>query len=174
MAKAAPAAAAVIGNTSSYAGVMQDQAVNERIDKVAAPIRQDYQKLLRQLRERKATGVVVAINGEIVWADIFASSDLLEAYWPKLVRSYAAEAVTNAGKGRIPSQADASDFLHRLSGNREVVETDPGVYRRTEATGDGFKVFNLVSLLPKTNFGVHLAKMADLNTSATMRPAIIR
>ena len=35
---------------------------------------------------------VVAVNGQMVWADIFASTNLLEKYWPKLVRSYAAEA----------------------------------------------------------------------------------
>ena len=90
MAKAAPAASETVEVTTSYAGVMQDRAVNERIDKVATPIQQDYQKLIKQLRQRNATGVVVAINGQIVWADIFASPDLLETYWPKLVRSYAA------------------------------------------------------------------------------------
>jgi hypothetical protein len=176
MAKAAPAASETVEVTSSYAGVMQDRAVNDRIDKVAAPITQDYQKLLRQLKERKATGVVVAIGGHIVWADIFASPDLLDAYWPKLVRSYAAEAVTSdASYGKGGASVDlATAYLAELSGTREVVETEPGVYRRSEATGDGFKVFNIVSLLPKTNFAVHLAKMADANTIGKLRPAIIR
>jgi sulfur carrier protein ThiS len=174
MAKAAPAASQTVEVTTSYAGVMQDRAVNERIDKVAAPIQQDYQKLIRQLRQRNATGVVVAINGEIVWADIFASPDLLEAYWPKLVRSYAAEAVTNFGATRAANLQQASDFLSQLSGTREVVETEPGVYRRSEASGDGFKVFNIVSLLPKTNFPVHLAKMADVESTAKVIQPMIR
>ena len=38
-------------------------------------------------------GVVVAVNGRLIWADVFASTTLLEKYWPKLVRSYAAEAI---------------------------------------------------------------------------------
>jgi hypothetical protein len=170
MAKAAPAASQTVEVTSSYAGVMQDQAVHERIDKVAAPIQQDYQKVLRQLKDRRATGVVVAIGGQIVWADIFANPDLLEAYWPKLVRSYAAEAVTSDAYGRAPSIEAASNFIAQLSGTREVVETEPGVYRRSEATGEGFKVFNIVSLLPKTNFVVHLAKMTEANTIGKMSP----
>jgi hypothetical protein len=153
---------------------MQDKAVNERIDKVATPITQDYQKLLRQLKERRATGVVVAIGGHIVWADIFASPELLETYWPKLVRSYAAEAVTSDWNGKSASVEAASNYLEELTGTREVVETEPGVYRRSEATGDGFKVFNIVSLLPKTNFAVHLAKMADANTVGKLRPQRIR
>ena len=174
MAKAAPAATETVEVTSSYAGVMSNGVVNETIDKVATPITQDYQKLLRQLKDRKATGVVVAIGGRIVWADIFASPDLLEAYWPKLVRSYAAEAVTSGEYGKGASVDLATAYLSELSGTREVVETEPGVYRRSEATGDGFKVFNIVSLLPKTNFAVHLAKMADANTIGKLRPGIIR
>jgi hypothetical protein len=174
MAKAAPAATETVEVTSSYAGVMSNGAVNESIDKIAAPITQDYQKLLRQLKDRKATGVVVAIAGRIVWADIFASPELLETYWPKLVRSYAAEAVTSEASGRGASVDLASAYLAELSGTREVVETEPGVYRRSEATGDGFKVFNIVSLLPKTNFAVHLAKMADANTIGKLRPGGIR
>jgi len=33
------------------------------------------------------------------------------------------------------------------------------VYRRTDITGDGYRVFELMSLLPKTGFVVHIAKM---------------
>jgi hypothetical protein len=174
MAKAAPAATESARAASSYAVVMSDGPINGYIDKVAAPITQDYQKLLRQLKDRKATGVVVAIGGRIVWADIFASPDLLEAYWSKLVRSYAAEALTSNANGKGASVELANAYLSELSGTREVVETEPGVYRRSEATGDGFKVFNIVSLLPKTNFAVHLAKMADTDTVGKLRSPHVR
>jgi hypothetical protein len=43
----------------------------------------------------------------------------------------------------------------------EVVETEPGLYRQTEMTGDSFKAFQLTSLLPKLGFDLHLSKMAD-------------
>jgi hypothetical protein len=48
-----------------------------------------------------------------------------------------------------------------LQGKREVVENEPGLYRHTEISGDGFKVFELASLLPGTGFDLHLAKMAE-------------
>jgi hypothetical protein len=35
--------------------------------------------------------VVVALHGEVIWADIFSDTELLTRYWIKLVRSYAAE-----------------------------------------------------------------------------------
>jgi len=64
---------------------MQNEEVKQQVDSIAEPIQRNYQSLIQQLRERNAVGVVVAVNGEIIWADIFASTNLLEKYWPKLV-----------------------------------------------------------------------------------------
>lgn len=162
MAAAVPApAAAAIGGTSSYAQVMENSEVQERVDKVAAPMEHDYRSLIGELRDRKAVGVVVAVNGEIIWGDVFASTDLLQKYWPKLVRSYAAEAVVTQAKGKSIDESSAQAFLDNLQGRHESVDTTPGLYRHTEITGDGFKVFELTALLPKTGFDLHLAKMAN-------------
>jgi hypothetical protein len=150
-----------IQSTSSYARVMENKDVKQKVDEIAAPIQQNYESLIKQLRDRKAVGVVVAVNGRIIWADVFASTELLERYWPKLVRSYASEAVVTRAKGGEVSSAQAEAFLADMDGRRETIETEPGVYRHTEANGDGFKAFALTSLLPKTGFEVHLAKMAE-------------
>ena len=82
----------------SYAKVKENEDVKKQVDAVAKPIEQNYQSLIRQLHDRNAVGVVVAVNGRIIWADVFASTDLLEKYWPKLVRSYASEAVVTRAK----------------------------------------------------------------------------
>ena len=150
-----------IRSTSSYARVMENKDVKEKVDEIAAPIQQNYESLIRQLRDRKAVGVVVAVNGRIIWSDIFASTELLERYWPKLVRSYASEAVVTRAKGGEVSPAQAEAFLGDMEGRRETIEIEPGVYRHSEANGDGFKAFALTSLLPKTGFDVHVAKMAE-------------
>src|SRR5258708_35789002 len=150
-----------IRSTSSYARVMENKDVKEKVDEVAKPIEQNYQSLIKQLRDRKAVGVVVAVNGRIIWCDVFASTELLEKYWPKLVRSYASEAVVTRAKGGEASHAQAEAFLADMDGHRETIESEPGIYRHTEINGDGFKVFALTSLLPKTGFDVHVAKMAD-------------
>lgn len=157
----APAAAAQVDSTTSYARVMQNDEVKTRVDSVARPIEQEYQSTIQQLRDQNAVGVVVAVNGEIVWADIFASTNLLEKYWPKLVRSYASEAVVTRAKGAQVSEKTAQAFLENLHGRHETVDSEPGLYRHTEVTGDGFKAFELTSLLPKTGFAVHVAKMAE-------------
>ena len=157
----APAVATEIAQTSSYAKVNENAEVRKQVDAVAKPIEQNYQSLIRQLRDRNAVGVVVAVNGRIIWADIFASTDLLEKYWPKLVRSYASEAVVTRAKEIEVGVSQAQAFLADMEGRREMIESEPGIYRHTEVTGDGFKAFSLTSLLPKTGFDVHVAKMAD-------------
>ncbi|HYM76207.1 MAG TPA: DUF6569 family protein [Candidatus Dormibacteraeota bacterium] len=157
----APAVAADLARSTSYAKVNENAEVKKQVDAIAKPIEQNYQSLIRQLRDRNAVGVVVAVNGRIIWADVFASTDLLGKYWPKLVRSYASEAVVTRAKEVEASVNQAQAFLADMEGRREMIESEPGIYRHTEVTGDGFKAFSLTSLLPKTGFDVHVAKMAD-------------
>ena len=156
----APAAVAVQG-TTSYARVMENVEVKKQVDAVAAPMEREYRSLIQQLRDQNAVGVVVAVNGQIIWADMFASTDLLEKYWPKLVRSYAAEAFVSPAKDRETDVKAAQAFLNDLNGRHETVESEPGLYRHTEIDGEGFRAFELTSLLPKTGFELHVAKMAD-------------
>ena len=157
----APAASAGLGETSSYARVMQNDEVKQKVDSVAAPMERDYRGVIQQLRDRNAVGVVVAVNGEIIWADLFGSTSLLEKYWPKLARSYAAEAIVTQSKDHQATEKDAQAFLDDMEGRHQTVESEPGLYRHTEISGDGFKAFELTSLLPKTGFDLHVAKMAN-------------
>jgi hypothetical protein len=150
-----------LSQTTSYAKVMENEAVKKQVDAVAKPIEENYQSLIGQLRDKHAVGVVVAVNGRIIWADVFASTELLEKYWPKLVRSYASEAVVTRAKEIEVTASRAQAFLENMEGRRETIENEPGIYRHTEVNGDGFKAFALTSLLPKTGFDVHVAKMAE-------------
>jgi hypothetical protein len=167
VAAAAPMGGPIAGGTTSYAKVMQNPAVEQKVASVAA----DYNSLFHELRKTGAKGVVVAVDGRITWADVFASTDLLEKYWQKLIRSYAAESLTGVKVGGRVDQKSAQAFVDELQGTREVSETEPGVFRRTETTGDGYKVFTLSSLLPKEEFTVHVAKMSYNDESAlNVRP----
>lgn len=156
-----PAPPPALGGITSYAKVMGNDEVQKKVDAVAAPMERSYESVIKQLRDRNAVGVVVAVNGEIIWADLFASTPLLEKYWPKLVRSYAAEAITHKTKKGNADVKMAQSFLDDLEGNRQVVETEPGIFRHTEIVGSGFRAFELASLLPKTGFAVHISKMSE-------------
>ena len=173
-AAAAPADAAEMRGTTSYAQVMSTPSVAGQVDKVAALIERQYRDIMHQLHDQRAVGVVVAVNGRIIWSDVFASTELLEKYWPKLIRSYAAETFGNTHAYHYADVAAAQDFLDRLSGEHEVVESEPGVYREAEITGGNFTAFELTSLLPKANFDVHIAKMAETRMAQVKPVDILR
>ena len=90
----------------------------------------------------------MAYGGEVAWSDIFASGDLFEHYWPKLLRSYAVEAVARPSLRETASIDDARGFLRRLNG-REIQETEAGVYRWRETSEGRLALIELEALQPK-------------------------
>jgi len=150
-----------VDRTSSYAGARANGVVQKQMESITEPMQKSYESLIKQLRNQNAVGVVVAVRGRVVWADLFASGSLLSKYWPKLLQSYAAEALTTAGDHREVSAKEAQQFLADWQARHETVDSEPGLYRQRELVGDRFRAFELTSLLPKANFDVHLSKMAD-------------
>jgi hypothetical protein len=161
-------------NTTSYAKAMQDSAVSAKVDEAAAPVMQSRDQVLAQLRQERAIGVVVAVRGEIVWADLFAGTELLSRYWTKLVRSYAAESLTAGDTHSAPTVADAQHFLDAPSGGTETSEGEVGVYRYRELKSDGVVTFVLESLLPATGYDVHISKLKLRTVERRIRPQIYR
>lgn len=145
--------------TTSYARAMQNSAVSTKVDEAAAALSNSREQILDHLRQEHAVGVVVAIRGEIVWADIFSTSDLLARYWTKLVRSYAAESLLDDRSHGTPTIADAQHFLDTPNGGTETSIGDVGVYRYVELRSAGTETFVLESLLPGTGYDVHLSKL---------------
>lgn len=145
--------------TTSYARAMQSSAVSEKVDAAAAPVMKSREQVLEKLREEHAVGVVVAVRGEIVWADIFSDTDLIARYWTKLVRSYAAESLLDGENHRAATMADAQHFLDSPAGGTETSIGDLGVYRYRELRSGGTETFVLESLLPGTGYDVHISKV---------------
>jgi len=145
--------------TTSYARAMQSTAVSEKVDEAEAPVMKSREQVLEKLREEHAVGVVVAVRGEIVWADIFSDTDLLGRYWTKLVRSYAAESLLGGEMHAAPTIADAQRFLDAPRGGTETSIGDVGVYRYKELRSGGTETFVLESLLPGTDYDVHISKL---------------
>jgi hypothetical protein len=145
--------------TTSYARAMQDSKVSAKVDEAAAPVMKSREQLLAQLRQEHAVGVVVAVRGEIVWADLFAGPDLLARYWTKLVRSYAAESLLDGDRHTAPTIADAQHFLDAPATGRETSEGAVGIYRYRELRSGATETFVLESLLPGTGYDVHISKL---------------
>jgi hypothetical protein len=150
-----------LNSTTSYAKARENTAVKQQVESIVGPMQKSYESVIKQLRNQNAIGVVVAVKGRIIWADMFASGSLLDKYWPKLLESYATEAMTASGARAEVSIKDAQAFLDNWQARHEVVDSEPGLYRQRELIGDRFKAFELTSLLEKAMFDVHLSKMAE-------------
>jgi len=160
----AAAAPAAPSPTSSYLDTLNSPEVKRDLEKEATSIEADYERELReQIRDRGAVGVVVAIDGELVWSDVFPSPDLFRKYWPKLLRSYVMEA---EGRGRIVKSVhaaarDAQAFLLEDHG-RTTIKVEQGAYRRTEISAQDYDIVALEALGRFEDSGllIHYNKMS--------------
>jgi hypothetical protein len=146
--------------TTSYAKTMLLH--ESALDRIAEPLTRRNQEVLQKLREQHAVGVVVAVHGEIIWADVFATPEMLAAYWTKLVRSYAAESFDSMRKGKPEATvAEAQNFLNRPATGEESSEGESGIYRYLEVRGRTQSSFYLQVLLGGADFYAHISRVAE-------------
>ena len=136
------------GRTEAYEKIYQSRAVGVSIDDFVEEVRARFARATSGLKDERVVGVVVAYGGEVAWSDIFASGDLFDHYWNKLLRSYAVEALARPTYRAVASRDNANSFLRRLNG-RETEETEPGVYRWREINEGQLAQIELDALQPK-------------------------
>jgi ARG and Rhodanese-Phosphatase-superfamily-associated Protein domain len=148
--------------TSSYLDAVNSPQAKRALDEKTSSIEREYESELRtKVGSSGAVGVVVAINGELVWSDIFPSAELFGKYWPKLLRSYVLEADSHPKAFKpAPSPKAAQAFLLE-DGGRVTVKEEPGAYRRTEITGGDYQIVALKALGKFSDSGllIHYNKM---------------
>ena len=134
--------------TQSYQKIYEGSRVGHSIDAFVSEVQARFARATSGLKGERVVGVVVAYGGEVAWSDIFASGQLFDHYWSKLLRSYAVEAMARPTFREVASRDSANDFLRRLSG-REIQESEPGVYRWREITDGRFALIELEAIEPK-------------------------
>lgn len=134
--------------TQSYKQIYESPRVGASVETYAEQIQRRFDRATSNLKGERVVGVVVAFGGEVAWSDAFASSQLFEGYWPKLLRSYIIEALTRRATIEKASLEDARDFLRPATGHfRE--ETETGVYRWRESNAGKAAQIELEALAPK-------------------------
>jgi len=152
--------ASVVRESDSYAVVVEAAPLRRKIADVSASLQQEYEQALRErLRGKNVVGVVVAVNGEVIWADLFAEPALFEKYWPKLLRSYVVEALAVERREQPEaSRHAAEDFLAEQEG-RQIIEVEPGEYRLVQVDHPRYALFALTSLWEKDAPLLHFNKL---------------
>jgi hypothetical protein len=152
----APLSSEVIGDTiataaptQSYAKIYEQSRAGASVDEFVEELKRRFDRATLGLKGERVVGVVVGYGGDVAWSDIFASGELFEHYWGKLLRSYAVEALARPTYRETAAITDAREFLRNLNG-REVVESEPGVYRWREITEGRLSLIELESVSPKT------------------------
>jgi hypothetical protein len=134
--------------TQSYRKIYQSKSVEVSVESFALEFERRFNRATSVMKGEHVVGVVVAYGGEVVWSDAFASSDLFDVYWPKLLRSYVVEALTRPATIEKTSLDDARDFLRPAKGHVQE-ESEPGVYVwREQAEGREAEI-QIEALAPK-------------------------
>ncbi len=136
------------GRTEAYEKIYESRAVGVSIDDFAEEVQRRFARATSGLKGERVVGVIVAYGGDVAWSDIFASGELFDHYWHKLLRSYVVEALARPTYREVASRGNAGEFLRRLNG-RETQETEPGVYRWREITEGRLAQIELDALQPK-------------------------
>jgi len=114
--------AGVSAPTQALNALYNDGRVRTRVDRIVDKLRDlpdEYPYM---------NGVVVQVGNRIVALDVFPDRRVLVSLWPKLVRSYALEAVLNDQEANPISRGQLRDYL------ADVAE---GSWRRSSTPGDG-------------------------------------
>jgi hypothetical protein len=148
--------------TQGYRSIYQSAAVGPSVENFALEVERRFNRSTSGLKGERVVGVIIAFGGEVAWSDIFASAQLFDAYWPKLLRSYAVEALTRPATREKVSFDDARDFLRPAIGHvRE--ETEPGVYRWQERSQGRETEIQLQALETKPPLTLHWLKVLRTN-----------
>jgi hypothetical protein len=134
--------------TQSYQRIYKSSPIGNSAETFAQEIERRFKRETGALKGEQVVGVVVAFGPEVSWSDIFASSELFDSYWPKLLRSYVVEAMTRPGIRRVASLDDARDFLRPATGHVEE-ESEPGIYRWRKQSEGRLAEIKLDALAPR-------------------------
>ena len=137
--------------TGNLTSVYKNKRVNTKLG--------GYQRALKgRLSGGNIVGVVVAVGDKIISADVFANHSLFRAYWPKMLKSFALEAVgTTSDRSKQASKTEAEAFLARVQG--DSTESRDAAYRLAENQSSAHASFELEDVR-KTPTLIHFNRVA--------------
>ncbi|MBU1741452.1 MAG: hypothetical protein KKC37_07895, partial [Proteobacteria bacterium] len=152
--------------TATLQAAYQDPKVKQKIKR--------YLGRLNSLPKKypNLVGVVIVVKGRFLAADIFGHPELFARMWPKLVRSYALDAVGGSAKGpELAGPLEVRRMLRGLDYSWKAVVKGLGLGWNRRAARDGLRAHALFAL----NTVVHFAAFPQLEprTSSGLRPGRI-
>jgi len=101
---------AVNAPTQAYSKIYEGGRVGASVDEMVAQLERRFEKETGGLKSERVVGVIVAYGDEVAWSDIFASPELFNHYWMKLLRSYSVEGWLGRRCGKWRPKATRANF----------------------------------------------------------------
>ena len=134
--------------TQAYSKIYEDGRVGASVEEMVSKLERRFEKSVEGLKGERVVGVIVAYGDEVAWSDVFASPELFNHYWMKLLRSYSVEALARPQMREVATEGNAREFLRRLNG-KQIEESEPNVYRWRQITEGRLALIELDALTPK-------------------------
>jgi hypothetical protein len=153
-ARATHAAAELSPSTGTYMASLRSDKVNEWVEPAVTA-------LVAGLKTRKeVVGVVLAVDGELVSAEMFGHPSLFAKSRDDLVRSFVLDAVSRDAKedAKPPAVALAASFLRDAMTGERVTEEPAGAAVKAEREGERSRGFELTD---KDGTLIHLNVYAE-------------
>lgn len=143
-----------LGNESAT-GTYRENYLSQK----TRPVMDDYvNALMARFPVQEASGVVVAVNGKLIWMDRFDTRRTFAKYWPKLLKSYVLEAAAEQDKAFTnPSYGEAMRYAMDRRG-RASFEGEEGVSKLTKVESDTTILYELEDLQSNPGIIVHANK----------------
>ena len=96
--------------TQAYSKIYEDGRVGASVDEMVSKLEWRFEKAVDGLKGERVVGVIVAYGDEVAWSDIFASPELFNHYWMKLLRSYSVEALARPRVREVATETMRESF----------------------------------------------------------------
>ena len=136
-------------------------ALGRRWTRWLSQLERRFEKEVAGLKGERVVGVIVAYGDEVAWSDIFASPELFNHYWMKLLRSYSVEALARPKVREVATRGRCARILAAANG-KQIEESEPNVYRWREITEGRLALIELDALMPKADDDSPVAGFADV------------
>lgn len=142
-------------STKTYQANLQNSTVQRSVDSYVKAIEKSFPI-------DRALGVAVAVNGRMVWMDRFSANAMFRDYWPKMIRSYALEAIQSSVRMPTPKPPtyDAAMRYAEARDGKVTSEAEHQVWQLTKVESKTHVIYELRDLTLKTTPLLHASKMA--------------
>ena len=123
------------------------------------PVLDEYvNALMARFPIAEASGVVVAVDGKLIWMDRFDSKRTFAKYWPKLLKSYVLDAMSQPNTPvKNPSFKEAMQYAESREG-KSSFEGQDGLSKLTKVESDTSVLYELEDLKTTPAIKVHANK----------------